>query len=119
MEEARQECKRGQKRVNAYPLEFRQMIVDLHLEKKRSYRQIREEYGLGNKVVRVWCKWYRENGIAKSIKKWGVREEEEGKKKGSEKEEIKRLKKEVEELRMENDILKKVHELLSEESLRR
>lgn len=100
----------GQKGMKHYPLEFRQKIVDLHISKGLSLSQLAQDYNIARDRVALWCRWQKQYGVPKQIT---------GKKKGRPKIRTETLEEEVKRLRMENEVLKKFHELLMEETKRR
>lgn len=82
------------------------MIVDLHLKEKVSVKSIVKEHGLHKTQILNWCKWYKANGVARQMT-------------GKSKAGMNSLEQEVKQLRMENDLLKKFHELLRQETKRK
>ena len=100
----------GKKGMKCYPLEFRQMVVDLHLNKGYSKRCLCKEYGISSDTqVEDWCRWYKQYGVPKQIT---------GKVRGRPKISSS-LEEDNKRLRMENELLKKFHELLREEHKRK
>ncbi len=100
----------GKKGMKHYPLEFRQMIVDLHLQNGHSKKWISREYGVHNRQILNWVRWYEQYGAPKQIT---------GKARGRPKTSGESLEEENKRLRMENELLKKFHELLKEEHKRK
>ena len=96
--------KRGMKR---YSLSLRQEVVDKHLKEGISKPQLCKEYGLDPTQVKVWCRWQRKYGLPKNL---GANAHGRPKTSGSE-----TLEQKVKRLEMENDLLKKLNELLMEE----
>lgn len=100
----------GKKGMKHYSIEFRQKIVDLHLKVGISVSQLSEEYSLNPSQIKFWCKWFKQYGVPKQLT---------GKKRGRPTNKEETLEQEVKRLRMENEVLKKYHELLFEEMSKR
>lgn len=101
----------GKKGMKAYSLEFRQEVVNKHLDEGISTSQLCREYGLCETQIKLWCRWWRQYGLPKQLT---------GKTKGRPKatgEET--LEQKVKRLEMENALLKKFNELLMEEETKR
>lgn len=81
-------------------------LVKLHLEQGRTYTSLRDEYGVGI------------NTISRAVKrlKTAAKEDAAKAKALEDMEELRRLKQEVEELRKENDFLKKAAAFFAKES---
>ena len=88
--------------AKVYENEFKVMIVEL-LNSGRKIKEVSDEYGLNDSMIRRWKREYK----AKSgdfTKKREVSQEEQ---------ELKALKKELREITMERDILKKAVSIFS------
>lgn len=100
----------GKKGMKHYSIEFRQKIVDLHLKEGVSVSQLSEEYCLNPSQIHFLCQRFRKYGTPKQLT---------GKKRGRPTNKEETLEQEVQRLRMENEVLKKYHELLFEEMSKR
>jgi transposase len=90
------------KRHEMYEIGFREEIVREH-DGGKGYKTIARERGIGVRLIKQWCKWKGEYGIAKQVT---------GKQLGRPRKRGETIEEEVERLRMEIEILKKVRELL-------
>lgn len=86
--------------------ELKQRIIKLHIQDGRTYQSLSDEYGFSREVIGRWVKKYRENAAADSRQA----------KQLADMEALRRLQKEVEELRKENDFLKKAAAFFAKES---
>ena len=86
--------------------ELLEHLVKLHLEQGRTYKSLQDEYGVAHSTISRAVKRFREEALADSEKA----------KKLADMEELHRLQKEVEELRKENDFLKKAAAFFAKES---
>lgn len=83
------------KTVHSYTDAFREQIARLVIEGGRSQAQVCKEYGLSSSVVSSWVKKYSPTGSFRESDNIT-----------SEQKELKELRKENAQLRMENDLLK-------------
>ena len=88
------------KKRRIYSKEFKEDAVNLYLSSGKSYYEVEDELGIPRGSI---CKWRRDS---KSSKKSLSKQESD---------EIKRLKKENAELRLERDILKKAAAIFSQD----
>jgi transposase-like protein len=100
----------GKVGMKHYPLEFREKIVDLYLNKGVSKSVLMQEYGLNRTQIKIWAKWQRE---------FGSPQKPNAKPRGRPKPIYETLEQENARLKMENELLKKFHELLREEHKRK
>lgn len=100
----------GKKGMRHYPLEFRQMIVDLHLKEGVGTQELCLRYELHRSQVKAWSRWQLE---------FGTPEKPQLKPKGRAKSTGETDKEKIARLEMENALLKKFHELLGEERKRK
>jgi transposase-like protein len=100
----------GKKGMKHYPLEFRQIIVDEHMNKGYTINFLTQKYSLSPSQVKAWCRWQKKYGIPKQVT---------GKTRGRPKICYESVEEELKRLRMENTVLKKYHELLLEEETKR
>ena len=100
----------GSKGMKHYPLDFRQMIVNLHFNVGIPLNQLALDYNLNRTQVTDWCRWQKLYGIPKQMT---------GKRKGKVKARPDSLEERVKFLEMENALLKKLNELLMEEETKR
>lgn len=90
---------------NRYEPEFKQKVLRLYLEEGRSKKSLNEEYNLGQGTLTYWLQQYRkecENNPAKQEESDSYAE-------------ARRLRKEIEELKKENDFLKKAAAFFAKE----
>ena len=100
----------GKKGMSWYSLEFREKIL-AERELGVSFSMLSKQYNINERVLKRWAKWKRENGKPKQVT---------GKiRTGRPKNKPETLEEEVKRLRMENEVLKKFHELLMEEETKR
>lgn len=100
----------GKKGMGWFSLESRNKILSEH-ELGVSFSMLSKQYNINERTLKRWAKWKRENGIPKQVT---------GKiRKGRPKTNPETLEEEVKRLRMENEVLKKFHELLMEEKTKR
>lgn len=85
-----------------YDNDFKVMIVEL-LKSGRSSKEIRQEYGLDDSMVRRWRREYETKAGDFSKKRVMTAEEQE----------LKALKKELRDVKLERDILKKAVSIFS------
>lgn len=90
------------KKHEMYEIGYREEIVKEH-EGGKGYKTIARERGIGLRSIKQWCKWKKEYGVAKQVT---------GKQLGRPKKIGETIEEEVERLRMEIELLKKVRELL-------
>lgn len=95
----------GSKGMKHYPIEFRQMVVNERL-KGVSLFVLEKKFNVGQSQIVNWVKWFKQYGSPKQVT---------GKKRGRPSHKEETLEEEVKRLRMENEVLKKYHELLLEE----
>lgn len=51
----------GKKGMKYYPLEFRKMVVDLHLKEGYSKNWLSKEYGIRSRTqIQNWVRWYEQ-----------------------------------------------------------
>lgn len=100
----------GKKGMAWYTIEFREKLLTEH-EQGVSFSMLSKQYNINERVIKRWSKWKRENGIPKQVT-GRVR-------KGRPRAKPETLEEEVKRLRMENEVLKKFHELLMEEETKR
>ena len=81
-------------RQPTYTEDFKRKIVELR-ESGKSTTDIAREYEMSKQTVLNWCNQYKNSGSFKAADNPGEDEKE-----------LKKLRKEVKQLRMENDILK-------------
>lgn len=86
--------------------ELKQRIIKLHIQDGRTYQSLTDEYGFSSRVIGRWVKQYREDASADSKQA----------KQLADMETLRSLQKEVEELRKENDFLKKAAAFFAKES---
>lgn len=86
--------------------ELKERIIKLYIKDGRTYQSLADEYGFSREVITRWVKKYRENAAADTEKA----------KQLANMEELRSLQKEVEELRKENDFLKKAAAFFAKES---
>ncbi len=86
--------------------ELKQRIIKLHIQDGRTYQSLSDEYGFSREIIGRWVKKYRETAAADSRQA----------KQLADMEALQRLQKEVEELRKENDFLKKAAAFFAKES---
>lgn len=86
--------------------ELKQRIIKLYIQDGRTYKSLSDEYGFSRKVLSLWVKAYRESASADSLQA----------KQLADMEALRNLQKEVEELRKENDFLKKAAAFFAKES---
>ena len=91
-----------------YEAEFRKKIVRLHLEEGRTLKGLAAEYGVSKVSISIWVKEFREE----------CRTNNEAKSEYDYMKENLQLKKQLEELRKENDFLKKRRHSLRRKSIR-
>ncbi len=88
--------------VKKYENDFKVMIVEL-LKSDRSVKEVSDEYGLNDSMVRRWRREYEAKaGDFSKRRELSVEEQE-----------LKSLKKELREVRLERDILKKAVSIFS------
>lgn len=100
----------GIKGMTHYPLDFRQKIVNLHINEGFSLERLSLDYELNRSQVLSWCRWQRQYGLPKQMT---------GKKRGRPKVNPDSLEERLKFLEMENALLKKFNELLMEEETKR
>ena len=102
----------GKKGMGHFPLWLRQEVVDKHIKQGIAILQLHKQYGVNTRQIQRWCAWYRQNGIPKQMT---------GKRKGRPKlnDAEETLEQKVKRLEMENELLKKLNELLMEEETKR
>ena len=86
--------------------ELKEQIIKLYIQEGRTYQSLSDEFGFSTDVIRRWVKKYRQS----------AQEDAERARQLEEMEELRRLQKEVEELRKENDFLKKVAAFFAKEN---
>ncbi len=100
----------GKKGMSWYSTEFRENVLSEH-EFGISFSMLSKKYNVDERVLKRWSKWKRENGSPKQVS---------GKiRKGRPRAKPESIEEEVKRLRMENEVLKKFHELLMEEETNR
>ena len=90
---------------NNYDPKLKELILRLHLEEGRSIKSLTAEYNLGRGTLTYWLKKYREECENDPIKQ----------NESISFEETKRLRKEIAELKKENDFLKKAAAFFAKE----
>lgn len=80
-------------RNKSYDIDFKKMIVELYQKQNKTGTEIKSEYGIGSSTLYKWCKLYGE--IKTSDGQVTTNDE------------INKLKKQLAESKMENEILKK------------
>lgn len=96
----------GKKGMKDYPLSVKLKAVRMFLEEGKTKTEIREILGLTKGRVKVWVKQYRQEGEAGLNKPRGrARKQEES------------VEEELARLRMENELLKKLHAELCKDEL--
>lgn len=80
-------------RNKSYDIDFKKMIVELYQKQNKTGTEIKREYGIGSSTLYKWCKLYGE--IKTSTGEITSNDE------------INKLKKQLAEIKMENEILKK------------
>ena len=88
-----------------YEEEFKKKIVSLHLGEGRTIRSLSEEYNVSKAIISIWVKAYREE----------CQTNHELKEEYDYKQENLRLRKELEEMRKENQFLKKAAAFFAKE----
>ena len=91
--------------TQSYTEEFKKKMVRLHEEDGRTYRSLTAEYGVSKAAVSAWCKQFREECLTNPETK----EEYDNMK------ELRKEKRENEELRKENLFLKKAAAFFAKE----
>lgn len=86
--------------------ELQQRIIKLYIQDGRTYQSLSDEYGLPRTAITRWVKQYRENAAADAKQARQL----------ADMEALRSLQKEVEELRKENDFLKKAAAFFAKES---
>lgn len=86
--------------------ELKERIIKLYIQDGRTYQSLSDEYGFSRQMISRWVKKYREGASANA----------EQAKHLADMEELRGLQKEVEELRKENDFLKKAAAFFAKES---
>ena len=89
----------------SYSKEFKETAVNLVLEGNKSQRQIAEEIGINVNTLQNWKKAYQDSQDPEKVKNKATEEE------------LKRLKKELYEAKLENEILKKAMGYFSKDRL--
>ena len=89
----------------SYTPEFKKKIVRLHEEEGRTYKSITAEYGVSKASISIWVKQFREECLTnnKAQSEYDCMKEN------------LQLKKQLEELRKENDFLKKAAAFFAKE----
>lgn len=90
---------------NNYDPKLKQLILRLHLEEGRSNKSLTDQYKLGRGTLTYWVKKYREECENNPTKQ----------NESNSYEETKRLRREIEELKKENDFLKKAAAFFAKE----
>ena len=97
----------GKKGMRKYSLEFREKVARERLEEGATLPYLQEKYNIPSQAQIVnWTKWFRENGTAKQVT---------GKRRGRPKVDPESMEERLKFLEMENALLKKLNELLTEE----
>ena len=100
-------------RPSKYPEEFRRDAVELVLASpQRTVAEIAKELGINREALRLWVKVEREAGTVGS---GHGRPAEGGQLSADEREELKRLRKQVAELQLEKEILRKAAQYFAKE----
>lgn len=86
--------------------DLKQKIVKLCIQDGRTFRSLSDEYGFPRETISRWVKAYRENAEANAQQA----------KQLADMELLRNIQKEVEELRKENDFLKKAAAFFAKES---
>ena len=86
--------------------ELKEHIIKLYIQDRRTYQSLSDEFGFSPDVIRRWVKKYRQNAQADAERAKQI----------SDMEELRRLQQEVEELRKENDFLKKAAAFFAKEN---
>ena len=86
--------------------ELKQRIIKLYIQEGRTYQSLSDEYGLSRDVIGRWVKKYRENAATDALQT----------KQLADMEAMRNMQKELEELRKENDFLKKAAAFFAKES---
>ena len=81
-----------------YDRQFKLDVVEHYLASKKTIRQIADNFGINHKTLYAWIKEYKTNGI-ESFRGQGIPK--------ASNEELLALKKELADVKMERDILKK------------
>ena len=100
----------GKKGMSWYSVDFRNKVLK-NRESGMTVSDVAKKYNIAEKLVKKWAKWKRENGVPKQVT-GKIRKGRPKKIEESSDEKIKRLE-------MENQLLKKFHELLKEEHKRK
>jgi len=88
-----------------YEAEFKQRIVRLHLEEGRTLKSLADEYGVSKASITIWVKAYREE----------CQQNQETKEDYDFMMENRKLRKQLEEMKKENDFLKKAAAFFAKE----
>jgi transposase len=96
-------------RSSSYPAEFRREAVHLVLHTGKTTAQVAKDLGISDKTLGNWVRAERA-GIARAAEPGALSE--------SEREELRRLRKEVHELRIEREILRKAAAYFAKETTR-
>lgn len=86
--------------------ELKDRIIKLHIQDGRTYQSLSDEYGFSLEAIGRWVRMYRKNAIDNAQQA----------KQLADMEALRSLQKEVEELRKENDFLKKAAAFFAKES---
>lgn len=96
-------------RTSNYPVEFRREAVRLVLQTDKPMSQVAKDLGMSEKTLGNWVRAERA-GLARDSAPGAIAE--------SEREELRRLRKEVHELKLERDILRKAAAYFARETTR-
>ncbi len=88
-----------------YEAEFKQRIVRLHLEEGRTLKSLADEYGVSKASITIWVKAYREECQQNQVTKEDYDFMMENRK----------LRKQLDEMKKENDFLKKAAAFFAKE----
>jgi transposase-like protein len=102
----------GKTGMKRYSVEFRTMVINEWMNNGTPMKQLVLKYDLSTvRIIKKWLAWYREYGKPEPPAS--------GKKRGRIRTKDETLEQRVSRLEMENDLLKKFHELLREERKRK
>jgi transposase len=96
-------------RSSSYPAEFRREAVRLVLQTDKTAAQVAKDLGISDKTLGNWVRAERQ-GLARASEPGAISE--------SEREELRRLRKENHELRIEREILRKAAAYFAKETTR-
>lgn len=86
--------------------ELKERIIRLYIQEGRTYQSLSDEYNISRGVISRWVKKYRENAASNAKQAKHL----------ADMERLRKLQNEIEELRKENDFLKKAAAFFAKES---